>query len=223
MGPIIELINSYESRIATVEELMTKAYQATVAPQGSLDLLDEKREQLKADLQKNMAGHCSLSKKDFDGLLEKVLAGSNQKREAIDNERKRVREQVMKYLNDHKQLADYLRRRLAGPAGENTDNVTLNTIIAIIRTRYEDTGQRLFAALSEFQSHLEAFRREQAEINTRMQRLADRAESLTVEDLRQLEAAPAELEMKADRGPCREEVDRLLANFRQQRLESRRN
>ena len=223
MGPIIELINSYESRIATVEELMTKAYQATVAPQGSLDLLDEKREQLKADLQKNMAGHCSLSKKDFDGLLERVLAGSNQKREAIDNERRRVREQVMKYLNEHKQLADYLRRRLAGPAGENTDNVTLNTMIAIIRTRYEDTGQRLFAALSEFQSHLEAFRREQAEINTRMQRLADRGESLTVEDLRQLEAAPAELEMKADRGPRREEVDRLLANFRQQRLESRRN
>jgi hypothetical protein len=223
MGPILELITSYETRIATVEELMTKAYQATMAPEGSLDLLDEKREQLKTGLQKTLARRCSLRKKDFDKLLERVLADSNKKRQAIIEERRQVREQVTAYLEEHKQLADCLRQQLANLARENADNGTLSAMIGVIRTRYEDTGQRLFAALREFQAHLEVFRREQEEINTRLQRLADRGESLRIEDLRQFEAIRADQVRKADRGLRREEVDRLLAHFRQQRLESRLN
>jgi DNA-binding ferritin-like protein len=221
MGPIIELITSYENRIATVEELMTKAYQATMAPEGSLDLLDEKREQLKTDLQKTLARHCSLRKKDFDRLLEKVLSDSTSKRDMIEQERKQVRERVTKYLEEHKQLADYLRKQLVELAEEAADNGTLNAMIGIIRTRYEDTSQKLFAALREFQTRLDVFRREQEDINSRLQRLADRGESLRIEDLRQLEAARADQERKADRGLRREVVDRLLAHFRQQRLENR--
>jgi hypothetical protein len=223
MGPIIELITSYETRIATVEELMTKAYQATMAPDGLLDILDEKRERLKTDLQKTLARRCSLRKKDFNALLERILADSNQQRQALGEERRQVREQVTKYLEEHKQLADYLHRQLVDLAGGPTDTGTLNAMIRIIRTRYEDTGQRLFDALREFQARLEVFRREQEELNNRLQRLADRGESLKIEDLRQLEAARADQERKADRGLRREEVDRLLAHFRQQRLESRLN
>jgi hypothetical protein len=223
MGPIIELITSYETRIATVEELMTKAYQATAAPDGLLDILDEKRERLKTDLQKTLARRCSLRKKDFNALLERILADSNKQRQALGEERRQVRERVTKYLEEHKQLADYLHRQLVDLAAEPTDTGTLNAMIKIIRTRYEDTGQRLFDALREFQARLEVFRREQEELNNKLQRLADRGESLKIEDLRQLEAARADQERKADRGLRREEVDRLLAHFRQQRLESRLN
>jgi hypothetical protein len=223
MGPIIELITSYETRIATIEEVMTRAYQATAAPDGLLDLLDEKREQLKTDLQKALARRCSLRKKDFDALLKKVLADSNKKRQAIIEERRQVREQVAQYLEEHKQLANYLHRQLIKLAGETTDRGALNEMLAVIGTRYEDTGQRLFAMLREFQAHLESFRREQEEINNHLQRLADRGESLRIEDLRQLEAVRAGQERKAVRGLRREEVDRLLAHFRQQRLESRLN
>ena len=44
MEPVLDLITSYESRIATVEELMTTAYQATVTSDGNFDILDEERE-----------------------------------------------------------------------------------------------------------------------------------------------------------------------------------
>jgi hypothetical protein len=213
MEPVLDLITSYESRIATVEELMTTAYQATVTSDGSFDVLDEERERLKTGLQKTLAKNCSLRRKDFDRLLEGVLSDANKKRGAIEEERSRVREKVKGYLNDQKQLANNLRQRLIELAQEKTDKSGLDTVIGNIRAMYGDKGQRLFAMLRDFQLHLEVFRREQEEINRKLQRLVDRGESLSLEDLRQLEAAKACQDGKANR-ERREEVDRL-SHFRQ--------
>ena len=223
MEPVLDLITSYESRIATVEELMTTAYQATVTSHGSFDVLDEERERLKTGLQKTLAKNCSLRKKDFNCLLERVLSNSNKNREAIEEERSRVREKVKEYLDKQKQLANYLRQQLVELAREKTDKGCLDAIIGNIKATYEDKGQRLFAMLRDFQLHLEAFQREQEEINHKLQRLVDRGEFLSIEDLRQLEAAKARQDRKADRELRREEVDRLLSHFRQQRQESRRH
>jgi hypothetical protein len=222
MEPVLELITSYEDRIATVEELMTTAYQATVTSGGSFDILDEERERLKTGLQKTLARNCSLRKKDFNLLLERVLSDSNKHREAIEQERSRVREKVKEYLDEQKRLANCLRQQVVELAKVKTDKSSLDTIISNIKATYEDRGQRLFAMLREFQWHLEAYQKEQEEINHKLQRLMERGESLSLEDLRQLEAAKAHQERKADRELRREEVDRLLSHFRQQRLEIRR-
>ena len=223
MEPVLDLITSYESRIATVEELMTTAYQATVTSDGSFDILDEERERLKTGLQKTLAKNCSLRRKDFNRLMERVLSDSNKNREAIEEEQSRVREKVKEYLDEQKQLANYLRQQLVELAQEKTDKSGLDAVIGNIRAMYEDKGQQLFAMLRDFQLHLEAFQREQEEINHKLQRLVDRGESLSLEDLRQLEAAKACQDRKADRELRREEVDRLLSHFRQQRQESRRH
>jgi hypothetical protein len=223
MEPVLDLITSYENRIATVEELMTTAYQATVTSHGSFDVLDEERERLKTDLQKTLAKNCSLRKKDFNRLLEKVLSNSDENRNAIEEERSRVREKVKEYLDEQKKLANYLRQQLVELAQEKTDKGCLDAIIGNIKATYEDKGQLLFAMLRDFQLHLEAFQREQEEINHKLQRLAERGESLSLEDLRQMEAAKAHQQRKANRELRREEVDRLLSHFRQQRQESRRH
>ena len=126
MEPVLELITSYESRIATVEELMTTAYQATETSGGSFDILDEERERLKTGLQKTLAKNCSLRKRDFDCLLEQLLSDSNKNREAIEEERSRVREKVKEYLDEQKQLANYLRQQLVELAQEKTDKGSLD-------------------------------------------------------------------------------------------------
>jgi hypothetical protein len=221
MEPVLDLITSYESRIATVEELMTTAYQAAVTSDGSFDVLDEERERLKTGLQKTLAKNCSLRRKDFNRLMEQVLSDSNKKRGAIEEEQSRVRKQVREYLDEQKQLATYLRQQLVELTQVKTDKGCLDAIIGNIKATCEDKGQLLFAMLRDFQLHLEAFRREQEEINHKLQRLVDRGESLSLEDLRQLEAAKVHQERKADRELRREEVDRLLSRFRQQRQESR--
>jgi predicted phage tail protein len=217
MEPVLELITSYEGRITTVEELMTTAYQATVASGGSFDILDEERERLKTDLQKTLARNCSLRKKDFNRLIEKVLSNSNQNREAVEEERSRIREEVKEYLDEQKQLANYLRQQLLALVQEKTDKSCLDTIIDNIKATYEDKGQHLLTMLRDFQLRLETYQREQEEINHRLQRLVDRGESLRLEDLRQMEATKARQDRKATRELRREEVDRLLSHFRQQR------
>ncbi|OGO23393.1 MAG: hypothetical protein A2Z28_01055 [Chloroflexi bacterium RBG_16_51_9] len=223
MEPVLELITSYESRIATVEELMTTAYQATETSGGSFDILDKERERLKTGLQKTLARNCSLRKRDFDCLLEQLLSDFNKNRVAIQEEQNRVKEKVKEYLDEQKQLANYLRQQLVELAREKTAKGSLDAVIGNIRAMYEDKGQQLFAMLRDFQQRLKDFQREQEEINCKLQKLVDRGESLSLEDLRQLEATEACQDRKADRELRREEVDRLLSHFRQQRQESRRH
>ncbi len=222
MEPVLELITSYENRISTVEELMTKAYHATVTSSGSFDILDEERGKLKTGLQNTLARNCSLRKKDFNLLIESVLSDSNRNREAIEKERDRVRETVREYLDEQKRLANCLQKQIVGLAGDGMDKDCLETIISNIKTTYEDRGKRLFAMLREFQLHLEAYQKEQQEINRTLQRLVDRGQALRLEDLRQLDATKADQDRKIDRELRREEVDRLLAHFKQRRLEIRR-
>jgi hypothetical protein len=223
MEPVLELITSYESRIATVEELMTTVYQATETSDGSFDILDEERERLKTGLQKTLAKNCYLRKKDFNCLLEQLLSDSTKNREAIEEERSRVREKVQEYLNEQKQLANSLRQQLIELARDKTGKSSLDTIIGNIKATYADKGQLLFAILRDFQLHLEAFQKEQEAINHKLQRLVDRGESLHLEDMRQLETAEALQNRATDRELRREEVERLLAHFRQQRQEIRRH
>ena len=222
MEPVLELITSYENRIATVEELMTKAYHATVTSGGSFDILNDDREKLKAGLQNALARNCSLRKKDFNLLIENMLSVSNRNRESIEKERKQVRETVREYLDEQKRLASCLRQRIGELAGDTMDKDCLGKIIGNIKATYEDRGQRLFTILREFQLHIEAYQKEQQDINGTLQRLVDRGQALRLEDLRQLDAAKADHDRKINRELRREEVDRLLAHFKQRRLEIRR-
>jgi len=223
MEPVLDLITSYENRIATVEELMTTAYQATVTSDGSCDILDEERERLKTGLQKTLTKNCSLRRKDFNRLMERVLSDFNKNRVDIQEEQSQVREKVKEYLDEQKQLSNYLRQQLVELAREKMAKGSLDAVIGNIRFMYENKGQQLFAMLHDFQQRLKDFQREQEEINHKLQRLVDRGESLSLEDLRQLEAAKAGQDRKADRELRREEVERLLARFGQQRQESRRH
>ncbi|MFC1937274.1 hypothetical protein ACFLWY_01790 [Chloroflexota bacterium] len=219
MEPALDLIISYESRIAVVEELITTAYQATETSDVSFDILDEEGERLKTGLQKTLAKNCSLRRKDFNRLLERLLSDSTKNREAIEEERSQIREKVKEYLDEQKQLANYLRQQLSELTQEKMDKGCLDAVIGKIKASYEDTGQRLFTILRNFQLRLEAYQREQEEINHKLQRLLDRGETLSIEDLRQLEATKALQDRKTIRDLRREEVERLLAHFKLQRLE----
>jgi len=222
MEPVLELITSYESRIATVEELISTAYEATAASDNSFGALDEERDRLRANLQKTLSKNCFLRRKDFNRLMEGILSDSEKKRRALEEEQSLFREKVKEYLNEQKQLANCLRQQLVELAEGKTDKGGLDVVIGNIRAMYEGRGQQLFTMLHDFQIHLEAFQREQEEINHKLQALLDRGESLSIEDLRQLKAAEAHQDRKADRELRRNEVDRLLAHFKQQRQESSR-
>jgi hypothetical protein len=220
MEPVLDIITSYQSRVSMVEELIGTAYEANIASENSFGALDEEREKLKSSLQKTLAKNCSLRRKDFNRLMERVLSESNGRREAIEKERGQLREKVKEYLNEQKELANCLREQIFELAQEKADKSGLDAVINNIRAAYEGTGQQLFAMLRDFQLHLDAFQREQADINYKLRGLMERGESLSIEDLRQLELAKACRDRKVERELRREQVGRLLAHFKQQRQES---
>ena len=89
--------------------------------------------------------------------------------------------------------------------------------MAMIKAAYQEGGQELIATLRNFQLRLESFQTEQEEINHKLQRLVERGESLRLEDLRQLEATKTGQERRAERELRRQEVERLLAHFKERR------
>ena len=213
---VLDLINSYENRISMVESLITTAYQAAAASDESLTELDKERERLKTRLRETLVQNCSLRRKDFNSLIERVLADSEGKKKEIEEEQRRVREKLKEYLDEQKGLAASLKAQLAKFIQETADKESLEAIITDFKSAYQDKGEQVFALLRNFQWHLEVFQREQEEINHTLQRLVDRGESLRIEDLRQLEAVKACQDRKAERELRREDVERLLAHFRHQ-------
>ena len=168
-----------------------------------------------------LARNCSLRRKDFDSLMDDVLADSQSQREEIERERARLVDKVQEYLEEQKGLAASLRGQLIEMAPENPDASAIEAAIASIRTAYQGTVQELSGRLRDFQVHLEAFCKEQAEMNGKLNGLVDRGDSLRTEDIRRLEAARTRHSRKTDRELRRERVETLLAHFRQHREELR--
>jgi len=217
---VLDVIASYENRISKVDELIT-AYQVTATPDESLAALDKERERLKTILQETLAKNCSLRRRDFSRLIERVLFDSQRKRTEIEEEQKRVRKELKEYLDRQKELAACLRQQLGEFMQDKADKDGLMARINEFKTAYQDKGGQVFTLLGNFQSHLEIFQREQEEINHKLQGLISRGESLRIEDLRQLEAAKALHERKAETELRRDDVKRLLAHFKQQRRGNR--
>jgi chromosome segregation ATPase len=217
MTEVLDLIISYENRISMVEELLSTAYQTVATSDGSLIELDKETERLRISLRETLVKNCSLRRKDFDNLMEKVLADSERKRKEIEEEQKQVRKELKDYLDEQKALTSSVKEELTVFTQKKTNKDSLTATIDEFRSAYQKKGRQVFALLRNFQSRLEIFQREQEEINHKLQRLVSRGESLRIEDLRQLEAVKSNLERKSERELRREDVKKLLYHFRYQR------
>jgi len=214
---VLDLVAYCEHRISMVEQLITGAYYTTASLDESLAEVAEKRAGLKTSLQEILAKNCSLRRKDFNALMQRIISESERRKGELEEERKHVRDELKEYLNEQKQLVASLRQQLGDFVYEKEDRDTLEATIAKMKVAYQHKGQQVFALLREFQLRLEAFQREQEEINQKLQRLVERGEALRLGDLRQLEAAKAGQERRAERELRRQEVERLLAHFKGQR------
>ncbi len=214
---VLDLVASCENRISMVEELITGAYYTTASIDESLAEVVEKTAGLKTSLQDILARNCSLRRKDFNALMERIISESERRKRELEEERKLVREELRGYLDEQKQLVSSLRQQLVDFTYEKGEKDALEATMAKFKAAYQSRGQQVFAMLRDFQLRLESFRREEEEISHKLQRLVEKGESLRMEDLRQLEAAKAGQERKAERELRQQDVERLLAHFKQQR------
>ncbi len=214
---VLDIVTCYENRISMVEELTSGHYYATATLDASLATVAEERARLKASLQEILARNCSLRRKDFSTLMERITSEFERSKSELEEEREYVREGLKRYLDEQKQLVTSLRQQLVDFACEKVGRDALGATMAMIKAAYQERGQEMFATLRNFQLRLESFQAEQEEINHKLQRLVERGESLRLEDLRQLEATKTGQERRAERELRRQEVERLLAHFKERR------
>ncbi len=214
---VSDLVTCYENRISMVEELISGHYNATATLDASLAVVAEERARLKTSLQEILVRNCSLRRKDFNTLMERIVSESEGVKRELEEERKHVRDELKGYLDEQKQLVSSLRQQLVDFTYEKGEKDALEATMAKFKAAYQSRGQQVFAMLRDFQLRLESFRREEEEISHKLQRLVEKGESLRMEDLRQLEAAKAGQERKAERELRQQDVERLLAHFKQQR------
>ncbi len=214
---VSDLVTCYENRISMVEELISGHYNATATLDASLAVVAEERARLKTILQEILVRNCSLRRKDFNTLMERIVSESEGVKRELEEERKQVRDELKGYLDEQKQLVSSLRQQLVDFTYEKGEKDALEATMAKFKAAYQSRGQQVFAMLRDFQLRLESFRREEEEISHKLQRLVEKGESLRMEDLRQLEAAKAGQERKAERELRQQDVERLLAHFKQRR------
>jgi regulator of replication initiation timing len=214
---IMEIVASYENGISMSDWLISNAHDAVATFDENWQELGKERARLKVGLQEILARNRSLRRKDFDHHIECFLLDCDRKRTGIEQEQKQLKQMLKGYLDEQKRLVASLRERIGSFNPGDVDRAALEAVIAELKKAYQDKGERVTVALREFQCRLNTFRQEQEEINHRLERLVQRGESLRLEDLRQLQAGHAREERKAGRELRRQEVQRLLAHFGQQR------
>ena len=89
---VLDLINSYENRVLTVERLINSAYEATADSDEGLSEAYNTAQKLRDDLRESLVRNCSLRRKDFDAFTSMVFCSIDEKRMDIANERKLIRE-----------------------------------------------------------------------------------------------------------------------------------
>jgi chromosome segregation ATPase len=214
---IMEIVASYENGISMADGLISSAYDAVATFDENWHEIGKERERLKTGIQEILAKNSSLRRKDFGHHIEQILLDGERKRADIEQEQKQLRRVLKDYLDEQKRLIASLRERMGSFSPGDVDRAGLEELINELKMAYQDKGERITVLLQEFQCRLNTFRQEQEEINHRLERLIQRGESLRLEDLRQLQAGHAREERKAGRELRRQEVQRLLSHFGQQR------
>lgn len=217
---VLDLINSYENRVVTVESLINSAYETTVDSDEGLSLAYETGQKLRAEIRETLVRNCSLRRKDFDAFASKVFSSIDTKKMEIENQRKLTREILKAYLGRQKELVTSLKEQLAKFSLEGSNRDSLELILSAMKTSQKEEGEQTFALLRDIQFRLKTFRQELADLNSNLQRILKRGELLKLEDLRQLQSAQAHERRSTEKEVRKEDVSRLLEHFNRERKES---
>ena len=156
-----EVIASYEARVSSVEQIIESTHEL-------LETYRSQREAMRAQLRETLARAASLRKRDFDVMMNGILA-HQQERE------KRVKDSMREYLQEQRALAGTLRETLAKSEAGRIGSV--KELLAEITAGREEREQEVRSRLAEFQ-------REQEETARALGRLLSNGGSLKVKEFR---------------------------------------
>jgi len=207
--------SSYETKVESFGAILDTTYQILQSFQDSLEVRKE-REKVTAELRKSLAEKESLRRKDFDNMMQGILA-------AQDKREREVRNLVNGYLGDQKEMARVLRENLRKfkdslTKGEAERIKEFRELTNQILAKQEERKKGVVSMLKEFQ-------KEQQKMMERLGTLLAKGKELRIKDLKLMlkEFKSQHQERIAHQQERREYVDGMLDGFRKQRMETIQN
>ncbi len=214
MKDIVEnILSSYEDRVHYVVSIIDIAHQILEDFQGSILNTKEEREKINTHLRGLLARNESLRRKDFDNMMQGILSAQNEREKEVKN-------LLKDYLNEQKNMAQALRENL----GKFKDSLTkgeaqrvkeVQIFIKEILARQEDRKEEVTSKLKDFQ-------KDQHDLGVTLKELLAKGRQLRIKDLKSMlkEFNAKYKELIARQEERKEEVNKMLRDFKKERLEA---
>jgi len=131
-----EVVASYEARVSSVEQIIEATHEM-------LETSRNQREAMRGQLRETLSRVASLRKRDFDGMMQGILARQEARERA-------VKEAMRGYLTEQRALAEALKEALTG--GEAEQIGAIKGLLERIAARREAREREIKTLLAEFQS-----------------------------------------------------------------------
>ena len=214
------IIFSCEAGLQSLEAISDTTYQILQGFQDSIldakqdSFLDikQEREQIRAELRECLAQNKSLRRKDFNDMMQGILS-------VQDEREKEGRNLINNYFIDQKNMADALRENLAKfkdslLKGETQRVKEFQEMIKNILAEQDERKNEVISKLKEFQ-------KEQQEMVKKLKELLAKGRDLRIKDFKLMleEFNISHKERITRQEERREEVQRMLGNFKKKRAE----
>lgn len=156
-----EIAASYEARVSSVEQIIEATHEMLEAFRGQ-------REAMRTQLRETLARASSLRRRDFDAMMQGILARQEEREKA-------VKRMVKAYLREQREMAMGLRERLAKSESEG---------IGDFKAMVEDIRARQLERELEIKTLLAHFRNEQEEVASALRKLLSNGGSMRVKEFK---------------------------------------
>ena len=208
-------ISSYETRIQSIESILEPIHQTLDTFEGSFSETKQEQEKANLQLRESLAKNSHLRYKDFDQMMQGALLSRDEKEKA-------ARSLLMNYLNEQKEMAHALKDNLTKvrDALNNGQVAKIKEFQGIIKEMFAQAQKRK----EEVTSKLKELQEEQSKVLSRVKALLTKGEQLRIKDFKEmLREIKIQHEVRVTQKLERkEEVRRILFDFKKKRLELRK-
>lgn len=179
----LDIVNSYERRLKLVNELVSEAVKR-------VNKYCREQEQMSGQLKENLARHEGMRKKDFDALMDTVIA----KRRVRERETRLALEKIWQEENE---MIDLLREALTGNCNlADFERVKRDTL-----SRHREREREVVRSLMKFQL-------EQEELSAVLKKLLSKGREVRIKEFKVMVRTLGNRD-----GEISEEIDRMLDEF----------
>lgn len=178
---IVELLDSYESKVESIRFLIDTAYRAVRDANTDLTAAFREREEVSTRLKEILAKNCSLRKKDFDAMMDDVMQLLESKRVELEIEQKRLEEILKDYLSRERVRLALMRNKVL-----EADEKNLYPVLKEIRDEMENEADCILGTFMDMEQRLRTFNKAIKGLNQKLKNLLKKGELLRTEDVKNL-------------------------------------